>query len=467
MIGHLWHVYPGAYYRRMFGAHLNPHVYEIIEQTADHFHWDAGGEKWGDIREGISTRTLELGGGHAHVGGMIYLGDNWPAPYRGQIFTCNLHGNRINVDKVVREGCGYVGKHAPDFMISQDKWFRGIDLLTGPDGGVFVLDWSDAGECHDNDGVHRTSGRIFKLVHGEPRGVEGFDLSKQTSNDLVQWQMHANDWWCRQARRLLQERAAAGENMTETRRKLRNLLTTSDDVPHQLRLLWALHACGGTSEKQLAALLGEESEHLRVWAIKLLDELPAISDATSETLVKLAREEQSGLVRGFLASHLQKLPLAQRWSLAMALASHEKDATDRQQPLLVWYGIEPAVPADPAKAVELVAQSKLPMLTTLVARRIGGEIERQPVAIESLLALAKKSQSADILRGLSAALQGWSKAPKPANWDDVSASLSKDESLSLPPCAVSPLCLAVDARWRSCSPSRSGMTPIRKRVVPR
>jgi hypothetical protein len=27
VIGHLWHVIPGAYYRRMFGTHLNPYVY--------------------------------------------------------------------------------------------------------------------------------------------------------------------------------------------------------------------------------------------------------------------------------------------------------------------------------------------------------------------------------------------------------------------------------------------------------
>ena len=34
VIGHLWHVVPGAYYRRMYGSHFNPYVYQIIEQTA-------------------------------------------------------------------------------------------------------------------------------------------------------------------------------------------------------------------------------------------------------------------------------------------------------------------------------------------------------------------------------------------------------------------------------------------------
>lgn len=58
VIGHLWHGIPGAYYTRMFGAHLNPHVYELIPHTADHYHWDTGAEKWNDIRNGVTGSTL-------------------------------------------------------------------------------------------------------------------------------------------------------------------------------------------------------------------------------------------------------------------------------------------------------------------------------------------------------------------------------------------------------------------------
>src|SRR6266853_1758937 len=39
VIGHLWHLNPGAHHRRMTGDDLDPRVYEIIEQHADHFHW--------------------------------------------------------------------------------------------------------------------------------------------------------------------------------------------------------------------------------------------------------------------------------------------------------------------------------------------------------------------------------------------------------------------------------------------
>ena len=337
VIGHLWHVIPGAYYRRMFGTHLNPHVYEIIEQTADHFHWDTGTEKWDSIRKGISNKTDELGGGHAHVGMLIYQGGLWPKEYYGAVLTCNLHGNRINMDTLERQGCGYVGKHAPDFMKAKDKWFRGIDLLTCPDGNVIVSDWSDSGECHDNDGVHRTSGRIYKIVYGES------EKAKRSAN---------NNWWTRM----------------DLEQKFEN----------------------GTGPAP-RPLLG-------------------LADASSK----------DGLVRLHTASDLQRLPLEERWPIATALAQHEEDANDRQQPLMIWYGIEPAVAADPLKGVELIREAKLPTVRRLVARRIAEMIEAKPEAVDALVALMKEQKDVrdDVLAGLAAGLDGFSSAKKPKGWDE-------------------------------------------------
>ena len=84
-----------------------------------------------------------------------------------------------------------------------DPWFRGMDLITGPDGGVFIADWSDTGECHDHDGVHRTSGRIYKLTYGTPKKLPPFDLTKKSNDELIALLQHRNTWWARQARRIL------------------------------------------------------------------------------------------------------------------------------------------------------------------------------------------------------------------------------------------------------------------------
>ena len=70
---------------------------------------------------------------------------NWPTHYQGKVFTANLHGRRINCDRLQRKGAGYTGKHEPDFMKITDPWFRGIEIDYGPNGEVYILDWSDIG----------------------------------------------------------------------------------------------------------------------------------------------------------------------------------------------------------------------------------------------------------------------------------------------------------------------------------
>ncbi len=144
--GHLWHLIPGAHFARPHTIEPSPRAYAVIDQHADHYHWDSSKEiKYPYIPSGEDGRR---GGGHAHSGLLIYQADQWPEALRGELFTLNFHGRRINVDRLERQGSGYIGRHQPDLLHASDPWFRGIDLTQGPDGGVFVLDWSDTGECH-------------------------------------------------------------------------------------------------------------------------------------------------------------------------------------------------------------------------------------------------------------------------------------------------------------------------------
>ena len=373
VIGHLWHALPGARYRRMYGNHFDKFLYELIPQTGDHFHWDQGNEHWADLKKkGMTSPTDAAGGGHAHCGMMIYGADNWPEEYRGQVFTLNLHGRRINRDTLSRQGAGYVGRHANDLMRTRDLWFRGIDLGYGPDGGVFVLDWSDIGECHESDGIHRTSGRIFKITHGKPKPLTG-DLAKRSSLELAKLQTHPNEWHARMARRVLQERAAAGVALGQARKDLFELYSGSESVPHRLRALWALYITGGLEEAWLLEQTHDESEPVRVWAIKLLTDEGRVSEQALGRFVEMAGSDLAGLVQLHLASTLRLLPLAKRWALAKPMVSHRVFADDPVLPLMIWYGINPAVGADRAEAVQLLAQCQIPKVRQFIARRLAAD----------------------------------------------------------------------------------------------
>jgi putative membrane-bound dehydrogenase-like protein len=370
VIKHLFHVIPGAHFVRMFGSDLNPHCYGLMASCADHIHW--GGGDWTSSRGGQGIHNV-AGGGHAHAGAMIYLGDNWPDEYRHHIFMCNLHGNRVNQDVLERHGSGYVAHHGKDFLLTNDSWFRGLTLVYGPDGGVFLSDWHDTGECHDTDRVE-PCGRIFKITFGKPAAVHP-DLSALSDEELVRLQRHKNDWWVRHARRLLQERAYAGKLDKKVRLQLLKILDEEKDVPRKLRALWALHVIGLLGEKTLLGLLDSPHEAIRRWAVRLMVEDKHVSDEVAKRLAELACADKAASVRLSLASALQRLPHSQRWTIAAALAAHTEDANDANVPLMLWYGIEPLVPEDTERATELLAKCKMPLVRQYIARRVAAMAE--------------------------------------------------------------------------------------------
>ncbi|MFN7140509.1 MAG: PVC-type heme-binding CxxCH protein, partial [Limisphaerales bacterium] len=428
VIGHLWHLIPGAHYRRMYGQDLNPHAYELIDQHADHYHWDTG-LPWQETRDGKGLNDT-LGGGHAHSGLMIYLGDNWPDRFRNSVYAINLHGYRLNRDLLHRRGSGYVGKHGLDFAKTSDIWFRAVDLTYGPDGGVYVMDWSDTGECHEADGVHRSSGRIYKIAYGEPKKPELGDLSKLSNNELVPLIFHKNEWFSRRARRVLQERASNGANLKNVHSELLAAFEEKKEAPAKLRAMWALHVSGGTTDSWLRKQFTHPNEYVRTWAIRFATEQRApVAD-----LAHVAREDSSAHVRLAVASALQRLPLTERAMVAAGLIAHSEDAEDHNLPLMIWYGIVPLGDSAPAQLVQLANDSKIPLVRKLIARRLAENLEKNPEPVSALVqgaAALPDTFQFDVVQGISEGLHGWREADAPGGWTRLRESVGRSSNQQL------------------------------------
>jgi putative membrane-bound dehydrogenase-like protein len=445
--GHLWHEFAGAHFMRPHTFDPNSRAYELIDQHADHWHFktEIG---WQKSRDGIAN---DLGGGHAHIGMMIYLGDNWPAEYRGHLFTLNLHGRRMNQEILERSGSGYVGKHGRDLMVAADPWFRGMEVSYGPDGGVFVLDWSDTGECHDYTGVHRTSGRIYKITYGTPKRPEIADVSLLSVDDLVKLHTHRNEWFSRQARLELTSRARDKRWLGDAAAQLQQLFETNNDITVKLRALWTLYDIGATDEKFLRTQMDHPNEHIRAWAVRLLTddwpldtvlsqrppgrpEAPAASEL-HWSFSTAAQTERSGLVRLALASAMQRLPATNRVQLAMGLLERRDDADDHNLPLMIWYGLIPSFDKQPSEVAELLYNAKIPLTRKLIARRLAEDVEKDPAPLNKMLRIAttilSPSLRADVVNGMTEGLVGWRKARKPEAWDAFVAAAAKSNDDAL------------------------------------
>lgn len=363
VIEHLFHVVPGARYKRQAGSHFNPYTFDDIKTAADHVHWV--GTQGPHAANG---RSGSAGGGHAHAGAMIYLGsDNWPQEYRGSLFMNNIHGARTNVDRLQRQGSGYIASHGPDFLLANDAHSQMLNLKYGPDGAVWAIDWYDRNQCHTStDEIHqKTFGRIFRIAHDRDRWTK-VDLATLPSDRLVELQLHRNDWYVRHARRLLQERGPD----PAVHARLRTILHQNPDVTRKLRALWALHVTSGLNEGDLLELLDHDSEYVRAWAVQLLAESWFPSDEAVRQFARLARQDPSALVRLYVASSLQRVPAEKRWDVLAALYANAGDATDQNLPMMVWYAAEPVVELDMSRALALADGSGFPRLFSFTVQRI-------------------------------------------------------------------------------------------------
>ena len=430
---HLFHVIQGAHYEPWRNRESSRFAYERIATIADHFHF--AGTK--SVLGGAKTdEEDEAGGGHAHCGTMVYLGDSWPEKYRNTVFMHNLHGHRINNDILRRVGSGYTASHGHDLLRAKDSWYMGVTLQYGPDGAVFSSDWNDTGECHSMVNTQRGTGRIFKISYGETK-AQKVDLKRMSDHELVSLQSHHNDWFVRPARRLLQERAALGQDMAATATELKRLLGKNPAEPlvaRRLRWIWALNAIGFADDNLLTGLLDDSSEYVRAWSIRLLSDKPETFLLAQDRLNKLAKTDSSPFVSLHLASALQRLPLHDRWSLAAGLSSRAEFEDDANIPLLIWYGIEPLVHENLSRFVELAIGSEIPLVRKLASRRVAAMSDNRE-GTKLLVNALTKEESVDrqrqFLEGILKGIEGTRSLVMPDPWPAVSTRLraSTDESV--------------------------------------
>jgi glucose/arabinose dehydrogenase len=344
VIPHLWHIVQGGYYQRQAGGHPD-HVYEDLKTIRDHTH------------------------ASAHGGARVYLADAFPNPYRGRLFMCNIHEHNVLTDVLERRGSGFVGRHGDVVMAANDKQWVGFSVEIGHEGAVYILDWHDSDIC-GNAVRQPDTGRLYRIFPKEGRRVPPPDLRAMSDAELVKLQRHSNDWYVRQARTLLQHRAAAKKLDRSVHAQLQAMLKGETAAPRRLRALWALHVTGGLTEAALVGLLDDADEYVRAWAIQLLCEDFAPSAAAQKKMAALAAADKSPLVRLYLAAALQRIPPAARWPILEGLVKREEDAEDPNIPLMIWYGTAPLVPMDKARSLKLAAACRIPKVRQFISRRI-------------------------------------------------------------------------------------------------
>ncbi len=150
------------------------------------------GAVYGEL-PGKMPPLLKTGRG-APAGLLIYNDTRLPEQYRGLLYYPDVFRKLIRAYKVDAHLSSFVVTHEFEFLKSEDPLFRPCQMVTGPDGAIYICDWrtnsGGAGQL-SGDGEH---GRIYRVswagTEDQPaialRGMDSWDkLTRASNEDLI------------------------------------------------------------------------------------------------------------------------------------------------------------------------------------------------------------------------------------------------------------------------------------------
>ncbi|MFT3700842.1 MAG: HEAT repeat domain-containing protein [Agriterribacter sp.] len=174
------------------------YLYSVDCHSKPIFQLIRGGEYlvWGKKEPGIGyapeMMSYELGS-TALAGLVYYTAEQFPEEYRKGFYTGDVVTCRIDRNTTTYKGSTPVAKKEKPFLLSDDPWFRPVDIKVGPDGAMYVADFYNRIIGHyevalDNPLRDRTSGRIWKITYtgkADHKVTPVKDWSKATLQELV------------------------------------------------------------------------------------------------------------------------------------------------------------------------------------------------------------------------------------------------------------------------------------------
>jgi putative membrane-bound dehydrogenase-like protein len=350
-------------------------------------------------------------GGHVTCGGIVYQGGSYRRKYHNQYIAANLLSNAIYWHALEPQGSSFKARFGGELLTANDTWFRPVDCLTGPDGSVYIADWYDKRANHVDpvDNWDRSNGRIYKLEAEGTRPVAPFALSRMSSQELVGLLARDNDWFRREARRILAER----RDPTVVPGLRRAVLENTGDLA--LESLWALYVSGGFDDALALKTLGHVNADVRTWTVRLLGDAKKVSSAVRARLLEVARNEASPTVRSQLACSAKRLPAEDCLALVGTLWHHAEDLNDPHIPLLLWWAVEDKALTGRETLLRLFAEPpvwKEPLVRQALVERLARRYMAEGSAVgyaacARLLDMASAAAETDlVVRGMEQALEG-------------------------------------------------------------
>jgi putative heme-binding domain-containing protein len=238
---------------------------------------------------GFAPEMVTHDHGSTAISGIIaYESDHFPPEYRGRLMIGNVVTNRINQDVVEWRGSSPRGIEQPDFVWSEDNWFRPVDMKIGPDGAIYVADFYNRIIGHyevplTHPGRDFTSGRIWRIVYkgdgSKPvPSPEAVDRTKSSIDELIA-DLESPTLPVRMS--AANQLVARGGD--EAVAKLREMSVAEETGPvARVHTLWILERMGAFDDSVLSRLARRGPTPVLVHLLRILVDRPSLSGVARE-----------------------------------------------------------------------------------------------------------------------------------------------------------------------------------------
>ena len=244
----------------------------------------------------------------------------FPQDWQGNMVTCDFRAHRVVRFGTEEQGSGYQTKELPDLLRTTNVTFRPIDVKLGPDGALYIADWSNPiiqhGEVDFRDRRRdKENGRIWRVAP-TGRKLPMSDIRRSEAPAIVAKQLSSAIPWDRQrAQRIIAEK---GTNVLD---ELKTELASAATDLARLRLLWAFQSMESFQPELLDLLLKSSDGRIRAAAVRVLNRWQSkFPDALRRIETALADEHPRARLEAIRALAGQKTPHA----ADLALAAVEK-----------------------------------------------------------------------------------------------------------------------------------------------
>lgn len=195
---------------------------------------------------------------------------HFPKSFRGAAITCDYRAHRIVRFTLSENGAGFAAKHEGDFIRSSATSFRPIDVKQGPDGALYIADWSNPiiqhGEVDFRDPRRdKVHGRIWRVTFKNRPLAKKQNFQKLKNEQLFNTLLTDNQYDKRQARRVLHER---GRKILPELKKW--LAQHDENETAQLEALWLHDAVNVVNVNLLMLTLEANDARVRAAAMRVL-----------------------------------------------------------------------------------------------------------------------------------------------------------------------------------------------------